>query len=219
MTSTRYVTRVASIGLLGNLFDSLGGGGANSASITFVLGDADLGGSPNEALDAMTAATAGSFHKALVTLTRHQAITSRLSVYGGLSAQFASGNLDSSERFYLGGAGGVRAYPANEGGGSNGLMLNLEARASLPRQFDLTAFFDAGRVEINPDNNFVGAAPINTVTLKGAGVSVGWNAPAGLNIRATFARRIGSNPNPTSTAWIRTARYDNRFWLQASLPF
>ncbi len=219
-TSTRYTTRVASVGLVGNLFDTLGGGGANSAGITYVLGTVDLDGSPNQALDALTTSTAGRFHKALFTLSRQQVVTSRLSLHGGLSAQLSSKNLDSSEKFYLGGAGGVRAYPANEAGGASGLLLNLEARTTLPHQVTLSGLFDAGRVKVNKDNDFIGATTVNTVSLKGAGLAVGWTTAFDLNIKATVAHRIGSNPNPTSTGTDQDgSRHKNRFWVQVALPF
>jgi len=38
-------------------------------------------------------------------------------VYGRVSAQWASKNLDSSQKFGLGGPNGVRAYPSGEGYG------------------------------------------------------------------------------------------------------
>lgn len=220
VTTTKYGTKVASIGLSANLFDSLGGGGANSASVTYLQGKVDLSGSPNEALDALTTETAGSFHKVLVTLARQQAVTNRVSLYGSVSSQTASKNLDSSEKFYLGGASGVRAYPANEAGGAEGLLWNIEARTSLPRQFNVTVFFDAGQIKINKDNDIIGAAAVNTVSLKGAGVSLAWTASFGLNVKATVAQRIGSNPNPSSTGTDQDGSlHKQRFWLQAVMPF
>jgi hemolysin activation/secretion protein len=211
---------VASVGLTSNLFDSLGGGGANTASLTYVQGKVDLAGSPNEVVDAVTTNTAGGFHKILVTAARQQAVTKRVSLYGSVSSQTASKNLDSSERFYLGGPGGVRAYPASEAGGAEGLLWNIEARTSWPHRIDVTAFFDAGRIKVNKDNDIIGAASVNTVSLKGAGLSVSWTANFGLNIKATAAQRIGSNPNPTSTGTDQDGSLlKHRFWLQAALPF
>jgi hypothetical protein len=143
-----------------------------------------------------------------------------LSVYGSVQGQFANKNLDSSEKLYLGGPGGVRAYPVNEAGGSEGYFASLEARARLPMSVDLTGFFDIGSVRVNRDNDFTGAATPNRLTLKGVGVSAGWTAPFGLNLKATVAHRLGSNPNPTSTGRDQDGSLDmNRIWLQASLPF
>jgi hemolysin activation/secretion protein len=219
-TATRYSIQDASVGLYGNLFDGLGGGGTNSASLTLVLGHDDLAGSPNEGADAVTTRTAGSFQKAAFSASRQQTLTDYLSLYAGMSGQASTKNLDSSEKFYLGGANGVRAYPANEGGGAEGLLVDLEARARLPSNFTLIGFVDWGTVRLNRDNHFAGAAAANTEILKGAGASLGWTANFGLNIKGTVARRIGSNPIPTSTGADQDGSLiKTRIWLQASMPF
>ena len=218
--TSAYTVRSASLGLYGNLFDTFGGGGANNASLSLEQGNLDLGGSPNEGDDALTTHTAGAFHKLHFSAARQQVITDRFSLYAGLSAQTANKNLDSSEKFYLGGSSGVRAYPANEGGGTDGVMLNLEARERLPLNFSLTGFFDIGSVEFNKNNNFPGAAEPNHDELKGVGVTAGWTAGMGFSVKATVARRIGSNPDPTSTGTDQDGSLDKtRFWLQASVPF
>jgi hemolysin activation/secretion protein len=219
-TTTRYTVQEASIGLYGNRFDSVGTGGANTASITLVGGNLDLEDSPNEAADALTTRTAGSFQKLRFSASRQQGITERFSLYADLSGQLASKNLDSSEKFYLGGADGVRAYPANEAGGAEGVLLNLEARERLPANFNTTGFFDLGSVRVNKDNDIAGAATPNSEELKGAGISLGWTAAFGLNLKATLSHRIGSNPNPTSTGDDQDGSLiKNRVWLQASMPF
>ncbi len=219
-TTTKYKVQVAGLSLYGNLFDELGGGGANSGSIGFVQGRVDLGGSPNQSADAATTQTAGSFQKLHYAASRQQVLTESISLYAALSGQFASKNLDSSEKFYLGGAGGVRAYPASEGGGSEGAMLNLEARARLPANFNVAGFYDWGTVRANKNNDIVGAATPNSYDLKGVGVSMGWLAPFGLALKATLARRVGTNPNPTVTGNDQDGSLKkNRVWLQASMPF
>lgn len=219
-TASDYGVRSATATLYGNIFDSLGAGGVTTGSIAFAQGKVDLDGSPNQAADAATTDTAGSYHKITLQVARQQALTDLFSVYGSVQGQFASKNLDSSEKLYLGGPGGVRAYPVNEAGGSEGYFASLETRARLPQRVDLTAFFDIGSVRINRDNDFTGAAAPNRLTLKGVGVSAGWTAPFGLNLKATVAHRLGSNPNPTSTGRDQDGSLvRNRVWLQASLPF
>jgi hemolysin activation/secretion protein len=219
-TSTHYSIQDGSVGLYGNLFDNLGGGGANAASITFEQGHDDLAGSPNEAADAATTDTAGSFEKLNLLVSRQQRLTERVSLYASLAGQLASKNLDSSEKLYLGGFNGVRAYPADEGGGSEGALANLEARVRLPLNFAAVGFFDYGTVRFNRDNDYTGAADPNTDTLRGAGLSLAWTADFGLNIKATAARRIGRNPDPTSTGDDQDGSLiTNRVWLQISMPF
>ena len=219
-TSTRYSIQDGSVGLYGNLFDNLGGGGASSASLTVEEGHDDLSGSPNEAADASTTDTAGSFEKLNLSVSRQQRLTERVSLYASLAGQLSSKNLDSSEKFFLGGFNGVRAYPADEGGGSEGALANLEARVRLPHNFAAVGFFDYGTVRINRDNDYTGAGYPNTDTLRGAGLSLAWTADFGLNIKATAARRIGRNPDPTSTGDDQDGSLiTNRVWLQISMPF
>lgn len=220
-TSTKYRVRNLTAGLMGNLFDTWGGGGANMASLNLSAGDLDLDGSPNNAADAATTRSQGSFTKLRYTLSRQQALTSDLSLYALLSGQAASKNLDSSEKFYLGGASGVRAYPANEGGGSEGALLNLELRWRALYSLVVTGFYDWGSVTINKNNNFTGAPALNRYELDGAGVSVAWTGPIGLTLKGTYARRFGNNPNPDATTGNDqdgTLIHD-RFWLTANLPF
>ena len=63
------------------------------------------------------------------------------------SSQISSRNLDSSERFYLGGARGVRAYPQGEASGDEGILGSLELRyhTSVPG-LTVSTYYDAGHV-------------------------------------------------------------------------
>lgn len=220
-TTTKYGVRNLNLGIIGNRFDNWGGGGANLASLNLTAGDVDLDGSPNKAINAATTQTEGNFTKIRYALSRQQALTTDLSIYTLLSGQFASKNLDSSEKFYLGGAYGVRAYPVNEGGGSEGTMLNLELRWRAMNNVLVTGFYDWGSVTNNKNNNFVGAPALNNYQLEGVGASVAWSGPGGLTFKATYARRTGDNPNRDAiTGKDQDGSLDkDRFWLTVSLPF
>lgn len=219
-TTSDYSVGSARFGLSGNVYDDLGRGGESTASVTFEQGVVDLGGSPNEADDAQTTDTAGAFHRVSLAVSRLQTLTDRLALFASVSGQIASKNLDSSEKLYLGGAYGVRAYPTNEGGGSEGLLADLEARVRLPAGFGLTGFLDWGEVHFNKDNDFVGAADPNADELKGGGLAVGWNASFGLSVRVAVAHRIGTNPVPTSAGTDQDGTLvENRIWAQATMPF
>jgi hemolysin activation/secretion protein len=201
-----YVSRNTSIGLTGNLYDDLGG--ANSASISLVAGTLSLG----SLQPAENAAREGGFNKFRFALSRQQALTSELSLFGALSGQQASQPLDSSEKFMLGGATGVRAYPSSEGSGSAGQVANIELRWRLPQGFSLAGFYDWGSVR-NFDNS-------PNYSLKGLGMSLVWQTPMGGIIKAIWSRRMGDNPNPTATGMDQDGSLDmNRWWLTASMPF
>ena len=219
-TATHYQADSLSLGLTGNLFDNLGGGGANSASLTLTSGQINLNDSPNQAADAASTQTDGAFSKLRYSASRQQTITADLSFYAAASGQWASKNLDSSEKFFLGGAYGVRAYPSSEAGGSAGQLLNLELRYRLPQGFTVTGFYDAGQVSVNTNNNFASAPVLNDYALKGAGLALAWQGESGLNLKATWARRIGDNPNPTATGTDQDGSLvADRFWLALSLSF
>ena len=212
--STHYAISDIRLGLNGNNFDKLGGGGANAAGLTLTYGEVK----PDSANLAAPAALAGFFTKLNYQLRRQQTITNSMSATVALSGQAANCNLDSAEKFSLGGANGVRAYPSNEGGGADGHMVNLELRSVLPNNLNLTGFYDYGRVSVNHDNDTF--LDPNTIILKGAGLSLAWQARVGFNLKATWAQRIGNNPNPTSTGTDQDGTLkENRFWLNAALAF
>lgn len=83
----------------------------------------------------------------------------------------------------------------------------------------LAGLYDWGRITQNADNGVLAANP-NTYRLKGHGLALAWAGPLGLNLKATWARRDGDNPNPTVNGRDQDGSLDkNRWWLTASLPF
>ncbi|MDO8651220.1 MAG: ShlB/FhaC/HecB family hemolysin secretion/activation protein [Undibacterium sp.] len=214
-TQSRYQINAVTAALNGNSFDNLGGGGANSGSLAFISGSVALD-SRDPRLNAGLNPPNGGYYKLRYSLARQQVITDTVALYAALSGQEANGkNLDSSEKFYLGGANGVRAYPASEGGGSSGALTSLELRGRLPKGFVLTGFYDYGDVR-----NYDGG---KSYALQGVGMTLAWQAEAslnGLNLKATLAQRIGSNPNPTANGYDQNGSLTkNRFWLAATQPF
>jgi hemolysin activation/secretion protein len=219
-TTTNYQSKVVSLGVNANRYDSLGGGGMGSASLTFSSGELDLSGSPNQASVASTTQTDGNFSKWRYSVGRQQNLTRALSLSASLSGQAASKNLDSSENFYLGGPAGVRAYPSNEGGGADGNLVNLELTWQLPQGWNLSGFYDYGEIQVNHNNNYTGALAVNHYSLRGAGLGLAWKGPRGLALKATWAQRLGDNPNPTTTGNDQDGSLvKDRFWLEASLTF
>jgi hemolysin activation/secretion protein len=219
-TTTRYSMTTWSAGVNGNLTDRLAGGGTSSAVVALGGGVVNLDGSPNQAADAATTRTAGHFNKLRYSASRLQVITESISLNALLSGQLAAKNLDSGEKFYLGGSGGVRAYPSGEGAGSAGSMINLELRWRPRENFMLSGFYDWGRVTVNRDNAFGGGALRNRFSLQGAGLAWAWSGADGKSIKTIWARRIGSNPNAASSGNDQDGSLvRDRFWLTASLPY
>ena len=180
----------------GNLFDSIGAGGITALNLTQVFGRVNLNDSPAAyvAGDALTAQVAGRFRALRGRLTRTQRIDADWTLVAVLSGQHANKNLDSAEKFYLGGPYGVRAYPANEAGGSKGLMFNADLRWRIPDTgqfgYELSAFYDWGRIS----NGYVTVPLPGRYSLRGYGMGLSLQAPHGVRLSAMVARRIGSNP-------------------------
>lgn len=179
-----------------------GNGGETSASVQAVKGTIDLSQSTaaHQLTDATTTQTEGPYSKIRVALTHKEDLdTSNTVVISGQS-QWANKNLDGSERFYLGGMQGVRAYPTNEAGGSVGQMLSFEWQRHFnlnQNRWTAAGFYDTGHVTVNKNNNFTGAASPNQYSLSGAGAWLGTtmrNSYGLSTLRFIAAQRLGKNP-------------------------
>jgi hemolysin activation/secretion protein len=209
-------TQVATASLSGNHLDSLGGGGQTAYLLAWSSGNVDLQTSGVRAVDALTAQTSGHFNKLGYSLSRLQSVTDTVSLSAALNGQFASKNLDVSEKMELGGMYGVRAYPEGEAYADEGYVLNLEARWQLPKpttlpgQVQLIGFIDTGSVTINK-NPWPGSGD-NRRTLSGAGVGVNWSETNNFMVRAYYAVKVGdeaatSAPDKSGRFWIQAVKY------------
>ena len=88
--TSHYKLDAFTLGLAGNRFDEFAGGGATSANLAFVQGKLKLGGSPNQASDAASTRTDGSFSKVRYGITRQQALSETFSLAASLAGQYAS---------------------------------------------------------------------------------------------------------------------------------
>jgi hemolysin activation/secretion protein len=208
--------QVAMLSLNGDVRDGIGGGGLTAFGATWSAGRLDLQDAGVVVADAATARSNGHYHKLSVHAMRLQGVTDTLSLYAAFNGQVASKNLDNSEKMGLGGPAGVRAYPTGEAYGDQGYILNLEARAQLPKfsdavpgQMQVIGFVDSGSVMQNKN---VWAAGQNRRTLSGFGIGFNWIASSSFVIKATLARKLGSAaatsaPDAGSRFWLQAVRY------------
>ena len=223
--NSNYKIKASSLGLNSSHIDNWGGGGSTTTYAALTQGRVDNAGSANAQTDADGARVAGTYSKLNAGLSRLQSITADLSFYAALSAQVASKNLDSSERMYLGGATGVRAFPASEGGGAAGRTLTLELRQRLDNALTLTGFYDYGHVNVNKHNanasNGSVISAVNAYALQGYGTSLAWQNTKGTEIKATLAKRNASNPNadPTTGMDGDKTKKITRVWVSAGIAF
>lgn len=219
-TTSRYRVDTVTASLAGNRAGGLWLGDALQGQVVAVFGRVDLAGSPNAAADAATTDTDGAFFKLRFALQNDYTLGARHSAAVALSGQLASKNLDSSERFFLGGPNGVRAYPVSEGAGSQGLLASAEARWQLPERLLAAGFVDWGMVQVNRDNDFPGASGNNRYALAGVGASLAWQGPRRVNARLVWAHRVGNNPNAGPTGQDQDGSLvKHRFWFSLQMPF
>lgn len=198
--------------LSGDSIDQWGGGGANTWSIGFNAGRlyaTDDG--------AIQAGTPGAFGKWNVSAARNQYISDRLSFISFTNVQWATKNLDSSEKLSLGGAYGVRAYPKGEASGDQGFLWNSELHWTLPSKpntgvLKLISFYDCGAVRLNKEP-WIGANPNNHRILSGAGLGIVWNKPDNFSARITYAWKVGSEKATSDND------RNGRFWWQITQYF
>ena len=195
-------------GLSGSRYDGLGGGGLSNWSLNAVAGSLSLDPAA-QAIDAATLRTEGSYSKGMAQFSRTQRLADDWNLYAQIGGQVAQKNLDSSEKYALGGSAAVRAYPQGEAPVDDGWLGTLELRYSPAPSWQASVFSDAaqGRLQHDPVN---GAG--NQRRLSGAGLGLSYAETAGLVVQATLAWRTGEAP---------TADTDRspRGWLRVLHPF
>jgi hemolysin activation/secretion protein len=210
--SADYESASWRVGLSGNHFDELGGGGANSAFVQLTEGRLR-----NMHAHFQIDTIDRRYRKLNYSFSRQQTLSNDHSLFVSLNGQHATQVLDSSERFFVGGAQSVRAYPSSELGGDRGQVINAEWRWRLDRAWVVTAFADVGRTTNLPALSGVSA---KSAQLRGQGLSLAWQGPKGLQSKLTWAQRNGNNPNPSSTGTDSDGTLKlNRIWFSTSLPF
>jgi len=205
-TATLKSSNSGFISLFGDRADNFGGGGATSYGFTWRRGN--LSG----ASDTATLAT-GYWDKYSYYLMRQQTVTQRLSLFTALSGQWASTNLDSSERFSLGGANGVRAYPSGEASGDEACLFTTELRWSVPTGkktiLQLIGFFDAGVSFIEKNQTQPGE---NRRSISGYGIGAQWMRPGDWSLKAHFAWKSSaenarSEEDRNGRLWVQATKY------------
>jgi hemolysin activation/secretion protein len=212
---------VNSVGLSGDFRDRLGGGGINVFNVAYTLGDLKFGNAALNAADQAGHKTAGLFGKTNISVSRLQAVSERLALYGAYSQQFTNKNLDASEKISLGGPSAVRAYPQGEGAGDQGYFATLELRyrlpfeENLPGSLVLAGFYDFGRsILINRPTlaDFAANSPLLR-RIAGPGVGLNWEVPNDWYLHASLAFR-----DTTQATADHLLRYP-RFYFQFSKFF
>ncbi len=198
--------------LTGDDRDNFLAGSASALNLSWTSGRLIFDDAAAQLADATFAKTQGSFAKANVSLARLQGLSEKSTLYLALSGQWASTNLDPSQKTTAGGPYTVRAYDMGAISGDSGYLLTIEFRHDMGKawlgQWQAVAFVDSSKVEINkkPWN-----ASTNDATLNGAGFGLNWASDDQWGARAYVAVPIGSIPvllgtRQSARAWLELAK-------------
>lgn len=196
--------------------------------LALIGGDLDIKGPADYiALDAATLDTAGHYAKFWGQVEFLQPLASWNFLTVRLSGQAASRNLDSSEKFLLGGFNGIRAYPEGEAAGDEAWLARVDwviplSFAELPGKAAVRAFVDSGAIWINDDTHGGLADPgiPNHYSLSGAGLGFNWALPQGWSLSAYVATKIGNNPGHSASGKDADGKDSNtRGWISAEWAF
>lgn len=177
----------------------LGKPGTLVSSLTLGLGKVDMRNATAISNDANLHSD-GNFAKVTASINHTQYLTPEVSLVTALRGQTSTfSNLDSSEKFSIGGAYGVRGYTDSELSGDKGYQLTVEPTYALPNYKNIShkvsCFYDAGKVWKN--TNKWAALTDNERTLQAVGVGYQANYQD-MTLKASFARGTGANANPVA---------------------
>lgn len=142
---------------------------------------------------------------------------------GRVNSQFASRNLDSSEKLTAGGPDAVRAYRTDEVSFDDGVIVNAGLYQRIPvatghqLQFGVFTDFAVGRVNHSPwahwEQSYVGVPNVtNSRTLAGYGASVDWLTPIGATVSASVSKPYGFS----SASWVDPGKKPLQYWLSVT---
>ncbi len=199
-------------------------GGYMQGIITYTNGDLDLSGSSsdyNTDQGSSGAKTNGSFNKTNLQFLRIQRIAEAIDLQILASAQLASQNLDSSEKFTLGGVGGVRAFPSGEASGDEGKKISFDLKykpnITLINTFEeiqLGMFYDYGNIKQYKDLLNISMTTPNKYSLKGWGAFLDMFSGNDYSLKLGVADSVSGNPGKTSSGNNSDGKDDTwRYWF------
>jgi hemolysin activation/secretion protein len=210
-----------------NAWDEWLGGGQSDLGLTVSAGNVSLSRNADDAAaDAVSANTQGGFHKISWRAGRNQALPGLRdwSLFVSANGQFAAKNLDSSEKFMLGGPAGVRAYAVGEAAGDSGWLASAELRREF-RVFGLRAqalgFADVGWITQHqqPWSGALADPSTNHYRLGGAGLGLNIGGER-WSLRSAWAHAIGHNPGRSSAGLDADGRAERqRAWVQLNASY
>lgn len=166
----------------------------------------------------------GHFSRLNWLVSHDQQVWGPFSFYASLNGQTASRNLDSSQKFLMGGPGAVRAYDVGDGSVDTGNVMTAEVRSdwAIPvtrwlgnsPKLTLATFYDYGHgKQFKNDDGGRLAGNDNSFSLAGAGLYATVADANNYALTMTWAHRTG-DVDPVSGSGDH-----DRFWVTAVKTF
>jgi hemolysin activation/secretion protein len=174
--NARNITR-ANVTLSGDRSGLLGSASQTSWSAQLTAGRVSFSDALAQASDAATVQTKGRYSKLELALSHRQAIGLSSQLLMSITGQQASKNLDSSQKWVIGGPGSVRAFDNSVASGDSGYTATVEWRSqvgSFHGPITASLFYDMGHVRFN-HNRWAAVTGDHSVTLAGPGVGLSWS--------------------------------------------
>lgn len=196
--------------------------GQNRYQVALTSGDLNISGPPAYVqANAATVDTAGRYFKLRGEYQYLHFLENGHRLLLRLSGQASDRNLDSSEKFLMGGVNAIRAYPEGEAPADQALLARIDwvipvPAEALPGSLSTRLFVDAGTLWLLKDTRG-GLASFgipNHYNLAGIGLGFNWNLPKGFTANLEAATKIGNNPGASLKGYDADGR-DNtsRLWL------
>ncbi len=196
--------------------------GQNRYQVALTSGDLNISGPPAYVqANAATVDTAGRYFKLRGEYQYLHFLENGHRLLLRLSGQASDRNLDSSEKFLMGGVNAIRAYPEGEAPADQALLARIDwvipvPAEALPGSLATRLFVDAGTLWLLKDTRG-GLASFgipNHYNLAGIGLGFNWNLPKGFTANLEAATKIGNNPGASLKGYDADGR-DNtsRLWL------
>jgi len=206
---TRQHLRIASFSLSGAVSGAKGG--VTSGRVALNLGTLSLAPAAARAADAAGPNAAGSFALLRFRLAQDQPLGGGYALRAALSGQLANRNLDSSQKFYIGGPDGVMSTDVGDAGGDEGVLLRLRLshgiRSSLPGRLTAMGLAQWGTVRVN-HSPYAGASGPNRLSAGALGLGIDYVQDR-WSFNATAAAPFGGQGLTTGA----------RLWLSAGIRF
>jgi hemolysin activation/secretion protein len=191
-----------------------------SNEITLFAGDVNLDrNAADKEDDATKARVAGSYQKIEMNGGLSQALDKDRILTGSIRwrAQAATENLDTYNRFSLGGMNGMRAFTSLDGVGDKGAQFSFDITHQVVPDVYGSLFYDVGIVK-NNHTPLANATDTGYYILQGAGWQVGGKIE-GVNWSLSVAHAIGKTPGAGVWNATNTVIGDWRLNVAITKPF